>query len=112
MSSQQVLEFVNSFAQSLLIALIPVLVAVLMRWAKQEWKRVHLPEWLANYAIVAVKAAEQANIAGLIEDKKPYAIEALQSFLDAHGVKLDANALDAAIEEAVRNYKDEQELNG
>lgn len=105
MSSEFWVKLVNEILQTVLLIVLPTLAVLLVRWIKQEWKRMHLPDWVTFYAEVAVQAAEQAGIAELIQDKKKYAIGALQAFLDAHGVKLDAAALDAAIEDAVGQAK-------
>ena len=56
---------------------------------------------LAEAAKVAVTAAEQAGAAKLISDKKVYAMDIAERWLAEHGVHLDFELIDAAIEAAV-----------
>lgn len=103
MSVDLILRFLNQFAQDVAILVLPTVAIFAVRYVKQEWKRLHIPGWLVTYADMAIRASEQSHMNELITDKKGYAIEALQALLNAHGVKLDAKALDAAIEDAVHN---------
>ena len=101
-------EFITKFALALIPVVVPLVVAkVFQLWAKGKQA---LTEWNPTLAYVleagakmVVSAAEQAGAAALIADKKEYAINALQNYLDAHGFKnLDISVLDAAIEDAVK----------
>lgn len=60
-------------------------------------------QWSVIQSIVtaAVRAAESAGITGDIVSKKSAALAAAQAMLASRGIKIDANALDAAIEAAV-----------
>lgn len=51
----------------------------------------------------AVTAAEQAQKAGFIGDRKAYALRIAEDYLDEHGVVIDVDLLVAAIESAVWN---------
>lgn len=103
MSTEFALHLLNEVLQSVLLVVLPAVVIFAIRYVKQEWKRLHLPAQLVFYADLAVHAAEQAHLGDLVKDKKVYAIEALQALLDSHGIKLDAKALDAAVENAVQD---------
>lgn len=54
-----------------------------------------------DIARMAVLAAEQLGITGAIDDKKSYAITVAERMLAERGIKVDLDALDAAIEAAV-----------
>ena len=56
---------------------------------------------LDQIANMAVKAAEEAKFAGLIEDKMAYALDIAQKQLDKKGIKIDLAVIKAAIEAAV-----------
>lgn len=58
-------------------------------------------ETLLVYVREVVKAAEQAKIAELIDDKKQYAFSAIEAYLKTLGFDLDIDAIDALIEAAV-----------
>ena len=59
--------------------------------------------WYLDEAVdIAVRAAEQSKFADFIEDKKAYAFEIAQLWLDAHGwEEVDIDVLEAAIEAEV-----------
>jgi LL-H family phage holin len=63
-------------------------------------------ELLRSMAEEAVRAAEQMGLSDKIEnvgeEKKRFALRYLQDRLDASGIKIDINELDAAIEAAVQ----------
>lgn len=94
--------------------LLPVLVAAVASYVavqvRAAWERIkqsqddsvigHI-EWAVS---VAINAAEQAGIAGLIKDKKEYALHVAQTILGNKGIKIDVISLEAAIEAAV--YKE------
>jgi hypothetical protein len=56
---------------------------------------------LEQAAKFAIQAAEQADFAGLIKDKKEYALSIAQKYLDDHKVKIQLDVIDAAIESAI-----------
>lgn len=99
------------FVESFVVALVPILVPLLAAWILPKvigaWKglkskldsdAIYLIESIAG---MAVKAAEQAKLSGFITDKKTYAMEFVESWLKARGVKLDLKLIDSAIEAAV-----------
>lgn len=77
---------------------------VKLAWAKALAKNPDLFYALEEAATLAVKAAEQAKLAGFIEDKLDYAMDTAEMFLAARGFKIDLHLLDAAIEKAVLEY--------
>jgi len=56
---------------------------------------------LEEAAVFAVMAAEQAGAAELIKDKKVYAFDIAERWLELRGIKIDLDLIDAAIEAAV-----------
>jgi len=102
-------DFVTAFA----LALIPVVVPLVVGWVKLLFAKAQaeLEAWspslssvLETGAKLAIMAAEQANAAKLIEDKKEYAEEVLQLYLDSHGyTSIDIELIGAAIEAAVKD---------
>mgnify|MGYP001363670427 CR=1 FL=1 len=103
-------EYVDFFwklLQNILAASLPVLAAALTAWLVQKiremGKRIDSDTMDSiRYAVaIAVDAAEQAGSAKLIADKKPYAIELAQKFLDKQGIKVDVALLEGLVEAAV-----------
>ena len=107
-------EFVNvlqEFAMGLLVLVLPILSAFIIKalnalvkkWlAELEANKPDLSWYLAEAVDVAVRAAEQSNLAGFVNDKKEYALEVAQQWLDSHGWdEIDIVVLDAAIEAEV-----------
>jgi len=103
-------EFLSLFVEKVLLAFAPLLASLAVAWlltkvrqAWMEFKSLHGGEaWiLEEIALVAVKAAEQANLSGQIEDKKDYAVAVAMEWLKARGLKIDLSVIDAAIEAAV-----------
>jgi len=58
-------------------------------------------ELIEEAAVFAVQAAEQAGAAELIKDKKEYAIQIAEAWLEANHITTDIDLIDAAIEKAV-----------
>ena len=99
-------DFLNLFLQ----AVLPVLAAALAGWlysqARLAWQKFQNArpdtadaiQWAAE---IAVRAAEQANLGGLIDDKKRYALQFAQRWLELKKIPIDLEALDGAIEAAV-----------
>jgi len=54
-----------------------------------------------EFAVWAVKIAEQLGVKGLIEDKKQYAIAYVQAKCDAENIEIDIAELEDIIEKAV-----------
>lgn len=99
-------DFLNLFLQ----AVLPVLAAALAGWlysqARLAWQkfqnaRPDTADAIQLAAEIAVRAAEQANLGGLIDDKKHYALQFAQRWLELKKIPIDLEALDGAIEAAV-----------
>lgn len=100
----------SSVLQAVLIAVLPPVVVVGLVWlrAQTAWLWAKVREWNPSVADIleegaefAVKAAEQAHIGKLVEDRKAYAIEIAEKWLELKGITVDLDLLDAAIEKAV-----------
>lgn len=100
----------SSVLQAVLIVLLPPVIAAFVRWIWAQgsalWESIQstrpgLAEILEQVSIFAVKAAEQAGLAGLIEDKKEYALSIAEIWLADQGITIDLVLVDAAIEKAV-----------
>ena len=103
-------NFWSQLLAALASAFLPVLAVCIYRFVDAQAKallakaRSYAPdvvdtlEWVAR---TAVSAAEQAGAAGLIENKKLYALSVAKQWLELKGLTVDLNAIDAAIEAAV-----------
>jgi hypothetical protein len=100
----------SAVLQVLLEFLLPIvavaIISALVSWAKLLWAKAKswnpdTTDLLAEAAKVAVTAAEQAGAAKLISDKKVYAMDIAERWLEQHGIRLDIELIDAAIEAAV-----------
>lgn len=96
--------------EAILIAILPPLVAFLvsvgLAYAKRVWGDLKqryptVTELVEEAAKFAVQAAEQAGAAELIKDKKQYAIQIAEAWLEANHITTDIDLIDAAIEKAV-----------
>jgi len=115
-------EYGFALLQLLLEALLPILVVFVIQWVRMQIKKViaglssDQAALLAEAAKIAVLAAEQMNLAGLIMDKKEWAIEYAQNYLLAHNIPLDLATIEGLIEAAVmaefNQYPDAIELRG
>jgi len=104
-------DVLSIFAEQFMSVVLPVLVSALAVLAVAKIKQVvaniksKLSEemaWALDEAVVAaVNAAEQANLAGFITDKKEYAIDVAQEWLEFRGFKIDLAVIVAKIEAAV-----------
>lgn len=104
------LEFLSEFVQGLLLAFAPILASLIAAWvlakAKEAWANIKNtePQWasiLEEAATVAVRAAEQSQMAGHIKAKKAYALDLTEKWLAERGITVDISLIDAAIEAAV-----------
>lgn len=91
---------------ALIGATVPALIKLLLaeatrRLAQAKEYQPQLTDWIVMSAEFAVKAAEQSGLAGLIEDKKQYALSVAEAWLETKGIRVDLHLLDAAIEKAV-----------
>ena len=100
----------SNVLQAVLIVLLPPVVVFVLKWLQAEaaflWEKVR--DWkpsvaslIEEAAAFAVKAAEQAHIGKLVEDRKAYEIEIAEKWLELKGITVDLDLLDAAIEKAV-----------
>ena len=96
--------------EAILIAILPSLVAFLvsvgLAYAKRVWgdlkqRYPSVTDLVEQAAVFAVQAAEQAGAAELIKDKKEYAIQIAEAWLEANHITTDIDLIDAAIEKAV-----------
>lgn len=104
-------EFVSVFAQEFLSIVLPVLASLLaglvIAWISKVINEIKAKMddrfvWVFDEAVrVAVLAAEQAELAGYIANKKAYAIDIAQRYLEARGFKIDLALLSDRIEAAV-----------
>lgn len=102
--------FLNTFLEEFLKIVLPVLATLLaglaiqgVRWLEEKIKseRPDIYMTLSWLASAAVKSAEQAGAAGLIEDKKKYALDLIQKRLVEYGITVDISEIEAEIEKAV-----------
>lgn len=103
-------EFVSEVLQTLILASIPVLIPILISMAIAYWRKVSAEiqekapvtyQALRIVASIAVQAAEQLAMAGVIQEKKQYAIEQVKLLLEQQGIKMDIESISVAIEAAV-----------
>jgi len=104
------LKVLSDFVQAMLLATAPVLgvflVKAVIAWgqklaaqAKEAQPDLFSQvEWIAK---TAVKAAEQSGAVTLGQEKKAYAINAIEKWLAEKGLTLDIDLIDAAVEAAV-----------
>lgn len=104
-------EIFSKFVMTLLLALVTALVPLAVKWvvemlmilknnAMQRNREVF--EVLTWVAKEAVKAAEQAGAAGFIQDKKKYAIDFIERWMqDNWKMDLDIDLIADAVEAAV-----------
>ena len=104
------MPIISKVLEAVLIAILPplavALVSLLLGFAKELWARAKLlnptvTDYIELAAEFAVQAAEQAGAAELIADKKQYAIQIAEAWLEAHHLTVDLDLIDAAIEKAV-----------
>ena len=108
---EQFVDLLQEFVFNLLVLALPVVaglvIALLRAWVKKALADVERakPElfWVLEQAVdIAVRAAEQMELAGFIDDKKQYALDVAQSYLDSEGWdEVDVDILEAAIEAEV-----------
>lgn len=104
------MDVVSKFLEQLALAAIPVVVPFVVAWLIAQTRKAlsaikkqnaDVGYVIENAAAMAVAAAEQANVAGMVTDKKLYALDAAEKMLAAQGIKIDLDLLSAAIESAV-----------
>jgi len=104
-------DLLQKFAFELAVLALPIisgfviaaLRALVKKWlAELEASKPELASYLREAVEMAVVAAEQANLAGFVENKKQYAFQVAQQWLDAHGWnEVNVDVLEAAIEAEV-----------
>ena len=104
------MPILSKVIEAILIAILPPFVAFLvsvgLAYAKRVWGDLKqryptVTELVEEAAVFAVQAAEQAGAAELIADKKQYAIQIAEAWLEANHITTDLHLIDAAIEKAV-----------
>ena len=106
---------VGDIMTQILRILIPLFVAMIIKWAVELYHKIKTeqPEWtpvLEYAAELAVLAAEQIYGEGHGSEKKQYAIKTIQNILAEHGLVLDLNVIDDAIEAEVYKWLHHDEL--
>ena len=86
--------------------IIPLIVVLLIKWALEIWCRIRetnpdFAEMLQIAVNNAVTSAEQIYGSGAGQEKKEYAIAAVQAFLNNKNIHLDVEDIIRAIETAV-----------
>lgn len=103
-------DFVSQLLQTVILAAIPVLVPILVSIAIAYWRKVKAEiqekapvaySALQIAARIAVRAAEQLAMGGVIQEKKRYAIDRVKLLLEGQGITMDIESISAAIEAAV-----------
>lgn len=87
---------------------LPFLVALVLKWGAELWMKIQkeqpeLSSILSYAAYMAVSAAEQVFGSGHGEEKKEYAIQAMQNYLAERNISVKVSVIIDAIESAVFN---------
>lgn len=93
-------QFVTNTLIMLALAVIPLIGNAVRNLLNANKDNAAL-QTILDVARMAVLAAEQLGLTGVIDDKKSYAITVAERMLAERGIKVDIDALDAAIEAAV-----------
>ena len=104
-------QFISVFLQKFLEIVLPVLATalagLLIAWITKivsdlKSKLTEDQNWMLKEIVrTAVFAAEQANVAGFVKDKKDYALDIAEKWMAEKGLNIDLEVLDAMIEAAV-----------
>ena len=103
-------SFWYGLLQSILMLSIPAIAGALVTVAVAYIKKVAAqieadkPDVFAIvqvFAEAAVEAAEQMGLAGIVEDKKEYAIAAVEKWLAEKGIAIDVDLIEQAVEAEV-----------
>ena len=101
------LKTISELLQALVLAILPVVAGYAALFLKKKGEEVSANlSGEARYALAlvvktAVFAAEQVYGNGAGAEKKAYAIEVVQKWVDTSGLKIDISLIEAAVEEAV-----------
>ena len=109
---EQFIDLLQEFAFEILLTIVlpfvaKALIALTKKWLSDiEASKPKLYWYLDEAARLAVAAAEKMSASAFIDEKKQYAIEIMQSWLDAHGWdEVDIELLEAALEaEVLRQF--------
>jgi len=112
---EQFIDLLQKFAFELAVLALPIisgfviaaLRALVKKWLGElEASKPKLYWYLDEAAELAVAAAEKMSASEFIDEKKQYALEIMQSWLDAHGWdEVDIELLEAALEaEVLRQF--------
>lgn len=105
--AQSDLDFFSLLLEKVLVAVLPILATALTAWVIQQIRSIGKKlsaEQMAYIKLaceIAVNAAEQSGAAGYITDKKEYAIDMAQRWLEKQNIKVDLGLIADAIEAAV-----------
>jgi hypothetical protein len=103
-------DVLAKFVEAFLLGIAPIIASFVAAWLFAKAKKaiaemkVINPDlyWaLEEVAAIAVKAAEQAQLAGFVTDKKAYAIGVVEKLLALRGFVIDLDPISDAIEAAV-----------
>lgn len=110
------MDITSVFVQELLKQLLPwlasLLVAVIVKFASDFWLKLKTAQpdktaVLERVASMAVYAAEQAQLNKWVDDKKAWALDWAQTYLQRnYGLKLDLTDISNAIEAEVRRMNE------
>lgn len=97
---------IGQIITAVLKIIVPVIVALIFKWATEIWLKIKgespdLADVLSYAVELAVEAAEQILGAGKGEEKKQYAIKAVENFLKEYGLVVDVEVIADAIEHEV-----------
>lgn len=110
MDGNPISDFLSILAQGLLIIALPIVIAAAFQWFRKmsvELKqKLTEDQWamIEGGIKIAVRAAEQAGLSGQLRSgsqKKEYAIQAAQNYLDRSGVSIDVKEISTLIEAEV-----------
>jgi hypothetical protein len=104
-----VVAFFWKMLEIVLEAALPILAVAAATWIAQKIRELGKSidantmasiEWAVK---LAVTAAEQAGVSGLVADKKVYAIKFAQDYLDKQKIGVNVSVLEGLIEAAVKD---------
>jgi hypothetical protein len=103
-------DFLVKVVEGVLLAFAPVFASMLAAWllakARAAWAEFKAAQVVPAYILediarIVVNAAEQMKLAGLIEEKKDYALATAEVWLKDQGFNVNLDLIEAAIEAAV-----------
>lgn len=108
---EQIIDFAQEWLFNLMMLILPIIGSFIVFWLKAqvdilkqrlEENKPKLAYAIAEASRLAVRAAEGMELAGYIEDKKQYAMDIAQQWLDKKGWdEVEFEILEAAIEAEV-----------